>query len=75
MANKSIIGLLDVRQTFHSTQSITRWKQAINAFENQENPSRVLLYDIYDDILLDGQVEAVWGKRLDAILNRRLYLS
>lgn len=72
MANKSIIGLLDVRQTFHSTQSITRWKQAINAFENQENPSRVLLYDIYDDILLDGQVEAVWGKRLDAILNRRL---
>ena len=54
MANKSIIGLLDVRQTFHSTQSITRWKQAINAFENQENPSRVLLYDIYDEELNDN---------------------
>ena len=72
MANKNIIGLIDTRQTYHSTQSITRWKQAINAFENQEYPSRVLLYDMYDDILLDGQVEAVWGKRLDAILNRRL---
>jgi hypothetical protein len=69
---KQLINLLETRQTYHHTQSIERWKQAINAFESITNPSRVLLYDLYDDILLDGQLEATWGKRQDSILNRRL---
>ena len=72
MKQKNIINLLDTRQTYHCTQSITRWKQAINAFENRENPNRVLLYDMYEDILLDGQLECTWQKRIDAILNRRI---
>jgi len=67
-----LTGLIDTRQTYHSTQSIDRWKQAINAFESKDNPTRVLLYDMYEDISLDGQVEAVWGKRQDNILNRKL---
>ena len=67
-----VLGLLDTRQTYHSTQSIGRWKQAINAFESKTTPSRVILYDMYDDIMLDGHLECVWQKRLDAILNRRL---
>jgi hypothetical protein len=67
-----LTGLLETRQTCHSTQSIERWKQAINAFESPANPTRTLLYDLYDDILLDSQVEATWGKRQDAVLNRRL---
>jgi hypothetical protein len=70
--NTGLVGLLETRQTYHSTQSIQRWKQAINSFETITNPSRVLLYDMYDDILLDGQVEATWGKRQDSVLNRPL---
>lgn len=70
--NTGITGLVETRQNYHSTQSITRWKSAINTFESRENPSRVLLYDMYDDLLLDGHLEAVWGKRQDNILNRRL---
>jgi phage gp29-like protein len=69
---KEIIGTIETRQTYHNTQNIRRWKEAILAFENPYNPSRVLLYDMYDDIMLDGQVEATWGKRRDNILNRRL---
>ncbi len=56
----------------HNTQDIQMWKQAIRAFENINNPSRMLLYDLYDDILLDGQIEATWGKRQDAVLNQEL---
>jgi phage gp29-like protein len=67
-----LVGLLETRQNYHSTQSIEKWKQATTAFESPANPSRVLLYDLYDDILLDGHVESVWGKRQDSILNRRL---
>jgi phage gp29-like protein len=67
-----LVGLLETRQNYHSSQSIKKWEQAIAAFESPSNPSRVLLYDLYDEVLLDGHVESVWGKRQDGILNRRL---
>lgn len=67
-----IVGLIQTRQSYHNTQNIEKWRQAILAFENQTNPSRVMLYDMFDSILLDGQVEATWAKRRDNILNRRL---
>lgn len=76
MKNKNktqgLMGLLDLRNTYHSTQTIGRWRQAINSFENKDNPNRVVMYDMYADLLLDGHLECVWQKRLDAVLNRRL---
>lgn len=72
MKNLPIIDKLKTRSIAHVSQSIQRWKHAISAFESEQNPNRVALYDMYDDILLDGQLEAVWSKRTDAILNRRL---
>ncbi|MEG1998483.1 MAG: DUF935 family protein, partial [Bacteroidales bacterium] len=72
MKQKNILALIDAREASHATQSITRWKQGILAFESHDNPIRVLLYDMYDDLYLDGQVFCTWTKRLDAILNRRL---
>lgn len=44
-------------------------------FDNETNPLRVKLYELYDDILIDGQLEATWGKRRDNILNRRLMFA
>ncbi|GHV66964.1 hypothetical protein FACS1894199_11470 [Bacteroidia bacterium] len=67
-----VIALLDKTQPSHATQSIALWKQAIKAFENTTTPVRVKLYEMYEDMLLDGQVEATWGKRRDNILNKRL---
>jgi hypothetical protein len=67
-----LIGLLQHRQRSYSTQSINRWKSAIKSFENIDNPIRSYLYDLYLDLLLDGQIEATWGKRVDNILNRPL---
>lgn len=55
-----------------SMKTINEWKLARRAFENQDNPNRVKLYELYEDILINGQLEAVWGKRRDNILNRRL---
>jgi phage gp29-like protein len=71
---KSLIGLLETRQNHYSTQSIDRWKRAIRMFESPTQPLRYELYDMYKDILLDGHVEACWGKRRDSVLNRRLSL-
>ena len=63
---------INVRVPNRSTQDIETWRRAIAAFENPTNPVRTYLYDLYKDMELDGQVEATWGKRCDAILNKRL---
>ncbi len=67
-----IVQNINIHNAPHNTQDIQNWKSAIRAFENIVNPSRTLLYDLYEDILLDGQIEATWGKRQDAILNKEL---
>lgn len=63
---------INVRVPNRSTQDIETWRRAISAFENPVNPVRSYLYDLYKDLELDGQVEATWGKRCDAVLNKRL---
>ncbi|MDR1371834.1 MAG: DUF935 domain-containing protein [Dysgonamonadaceae bacterium] len=56
----------------YAGQSIASWRRALRSFENIDMPVRKYLYDLYEDILLDGQIEATWGKRKDSVLNRRL---
>lgn len=63
---------INVRVPNRNSQNIESWRSAIASFENQTNPTRTRLYDLYKDIELDGQVLATWGKRCDAITNKRL---
>ena len=63
---------INVRMPNRSTQNIESWRNAIRSFENLTNPSRVGLYDLYDDIELDGQVISTWDKRSEALTNKRL---
>lgn len=63
---------ISVRTPNRGTQDIESWRRAIAAFENPTNPVRTWLYDLYKDMELDGQIEATFGKRCDAVLNRKL---
>ena len=67
-----IVQNIQIHNAPHNTQDIENWKSAIRAFENIVTPNRTPLYDLYEDILLDGQIEATWGKRQDAVLNKEL---
>jgi SPP1 gp7 family putative phage head morphogenesis protein len=67
-----IVTLIKEVPASHAVKTVETYKQAIKAFESVKNPNRVKLYDLYEDLLLDGQVEATWGKRRDNILNRNL---
>ena len=69
---QGIITLIKEAPISNATKTIDDWKAAKRAFESETSPSRVKLYNLYEDILIDGQLEAVWGKRRDSILNRRL---
>lgn len=61
-----IINNIDVRPVNRTTQDIPNWRSAIKNAEAR-TPRRTMLYDLYADVLLDGHVVAVIGKRLDAV--------
>ena len=45
---------LHIRNVDRSQKDISAWRQALIAAESVNNPNRSRLYDLYDDILLDG---------------------
>lgn len=69
---KEIISLIRETQVSQTIKTLDNWKQAKRAFESLVHPVRANLYELYDDLTIDGQIEATWGKRRDNILNRRL---
>lgn len=67
-----IVHSIQLRAPQRQSQNIEKWRSAIRNFENEVNPSRLKLYDLYEDICLDGQIESVWGKRLDWVQAREI---
>jgi len=57
------------------SKDISSWRRALEAFDSLSNPNRVRFYDLIEDITLDGQIEATWGKRADAITHTSLIFS
>lgn len=58
---------LDVRQILRQPLDLGKWRNAIRSAESIMVPRRVLLYDLYWDIMLDAHVNAVMAKRIDAV--------
>ena len=61
-----ILNKIDVRSFNRREQEIPSWRNAHRAAESII-PRRTLLYDLYADVDIDGHVEAVTGKRRDAV--------
>ncbi|MHB9003506.1 MAG: phage portal protein family protein [Coriobacteriia bacterium] len=67
-----VVQNITIRQNSFKTQDLSNWKLAKQSFLNLITPSRVVFYDLIEDIKLDGQIEATWGKRQDSVLNKEL---
>ena len=61
-----VIQKIEVRPVSRTEQDIPKWRKALQSAEAR-TPRRTLLYDLYADVVLDGHVEAVIGKRIDAV--------
>jgi len=61
-----IIQKIEVRPVNRTSQDIPKWRRAIQNAEAR-TPRRSLLYDLYADVVQDGHVIAVMGKRIDAV--------
>lgn len=48
-------------------KDINQWRTALQQAENVDSPKRILLYNLYDEILLDAHLTAEIDKRIQAV--------
>lgn len=57
-----------------TSQDISNWVRAINAAKSN-NPKRKMLYELYDNIIVDGHLESVMEKRTISVINKKLIFT
>jgi Protein of unknown function (DUF935) len=70
-----IINHLQIRSANRSKKDISDWRAAHVSAESVYYPTRTRLYDMYDDVMLDGHLYGIVSKRIDAVLNKQLYFE
>ena len=68
--NEIIINELNIRSVDRSRKDIATWRNALVNAESVYYPNRSRLYDLYEDVVLDGHLSGVIAKRIDAVLNK-----
>ena len=58
---------LVLKQPYRSNVDIASWRTAIQSAESIISPRRLLLYDLYEDLMLDGHLRSVIDKRRRAV--------
>lgn len=72
---KIILNELNVRSIDRNRKDINTWRNALSAAESMHHPNRTRLYDLYEDILLDGHLTGVVAKKINAVLNKEIYFE
>lgn len=67
-----IINEINVRSADRSRKDIASWRNALTSAESVYFPNRTRLYDLYEDILLDGHLTGVVSKKINAVLNKEI---
>lgn len=70
-----IVNELNVRSADRGRKDIGSWRAALSGAESVYYPNRSRLYDMYEDVVLDGHLSGVIAKRIDAVLNKELYFE
>ena len=70
-----IINELVVRSVDRSRKDIATWRGALISAESVYYPNRSRLYDLYEDVILDGHLSGVIAKRIDAVLNKEIFFE
>lgn len=67
-----ILNELNIRSVDRGRKDIQTWRGALVSAESIWYPNRSRLYDLYEDIILDGHLSGVVSKRIDAVLNKEI---
>jgi len=58
---------IEIRSVDRSRKDLDKWRQALQSAENILRPARNLLYDLYEDIVLDDHLTSVMAQRRLAV--------
>ena len=70
--DKLVIQQTIIQQTRRTNLEIEDLRNSLQTAESRYFPFRSWLYDIYEDIRLDGHLSGIIQKRLDTVLNKEL---
>jgi len=70
-----VVNELNIRSIDRTKKDIGVFHRAQMAAESVYYPNRSRLYDLYEDVIMDGHLSGVISKRIDIILNKRLYFE
>ena len=73
--NNIVINELVIRSANRNRKDIETWRNALISAESVYFPNRTKLYDLYEDIILDGHLTGVIEKRIDAVINKEIYFE
>lgn len=63
---------ITVRTIDRSAKDVSTLQNGLKAAERTHSPNRSRLYNVYEDIIRDGHLWGIIGKRIDAVLNKTL---
>ena len=72
--SEQVITRLVERYNSRSRKDITSWRNALRQAENKETPRRVLLQNLYDDLVLDNHLSALIQARKLKLLSQKFKL-
>lgn len=70
-----IINELNIRSVDRGKKDIASWRSALRCAEAVQTRDRVRLYDLYEDVILDGHLSGIISKRVDAVLNKDIFFE
>ncbi len=70
-----VVNQLNLRSADRSRKDIATWRNALISAESVWFPNRSRLYDLYEDVILDGHLSGIIAKRFDAVLNKELHFE
>lgn len=71
-AKPVVINQIIIRPVDRASKDIASWRIAHQHAEQVVYANRVRLYDVYEDVILDGHLTGITQKRIEAILNKTL---
>lgn len=72
---ESVITRIIEQSNYRSRKDITDWRRAINMAENKDMPRRIMLLNLYDDIVLDNHLYAQIQTRVLKVLGLRFKIA
>jgi hypothetical protein len=70
-----VVNQIIIRPVDRSQKDIESFRTAHRQAEAIVSAHRVRLYDLYDDVLLDGHLTGITEKRINAVKNKKLYFD